>query len=196
MEYSEKIKEALEKNNGYITTQELKELGVSKAMIPKYVSLGLIRKVKFGLFMDNNIIEDEFYILEKKYPAVIYSYGTALYFLKLINELPEKIDITIKRKDKVRGDYQVHYIVDKLHSIGVIEVPSMYGNPIKIYNAERCICDILRAPGVLDIELEKKILATYFKSKDKDLKLLLKYAEIFNIYDKVSKLVKLVLNYK
>ncbi len=32
----------------------------------------------------------------------------------------------------------------KTNLIGIIEIESPYSNPIRIYNAERCICDILK----------------------------------------------------
>ena len=65
----------------------------------------------------------------------------------------------------------------------------MFGNPIRIYNAERSICDMLRN-GDFELELQNTVLRNYFRSKDKDLDKLLEYAKIFKIYDKVNTLVE------
>ena len=65
----------------------------------------------------------------------------------------------------------------------------MFGNPIKVYNAELSICDMLRN-GDFELELQNTILRNYFGSKDKDLDKLLDYAKIFRIYDKVNTLVE------
>ena len=64
----------------------------------------------------------------------------------------------------------------------------MFNNPIKIYNAERCICDLLKDNN-FDSKLQSDILHTYFQSEDKDIDRLLEYSKIFSIYDKVSILV-------
>ncbi len=185
MKNKEKIKEFLNNHNGYISTSDFIALGINKALIPTYIKEGIIRKVAFGLFIDNNLIEDEFYILQRKYPSVIYSHFTALNLLKLTTYMPTELDVTVKRKDKVRGNYNVHYITDKYHELGAITINSPYGAPIKVYNAERSICDMLRNKDKKDSELEKKIIKNYFNSKEKDTKLLIEYAKIFNIYDKI-----------
>ena len=65
-----------------------------------------------------------------------------------------------------------------------------YGNMVKIYNVERCICDILRKESENNIELQNRVLDNYFASKDKDIKRLLEYSKIFNIYEKVNTLVE------
>ena len=65
----------------------------------------------------------------------------------------------------------------------------MFGNPIKVYNVERCICDMLKSND-FDLELQNSILRDYFKSKEKDIDKLLEYSKIFNIYEKVNTLVE------
>ena len=59
---------------------------------------------------------------------------------------------------------------------------SPLGNPVKVYNAERCICDMLRSEKEFDLEIQNRVLDYYFSSKDKNVELLLEYAKIFNIY--------------
>lgn len=41
--------------------------------------------------MDSNLLVDDEYVFQKKYPDAIYSYKTALSMLGLIKELPEEI---------------------------------------------------------------------------------------------------------
>ena len=192
MNNKEKVIEFLKNNHGYITTSEFLSLGISKPLIQKFLNGGLIERVSYGLYMDSKILKDEYYILQKKYPLAIFSYNTALHILNLTNRAPMQIDITVPRDKKVRGDYNIHRVSENYYNIGIIETESLNGNPIKIYNAERCICDMLRTEGEFDLELQNRVLDYYFHSKDKNLDILLEYAKIFNIYEKVNTIVEVL----
>ncbi len=190
----EKVKKYLKRNHGYITTNGLLSIGITKPYINTLINNGVIEKVSHGIYADKEIIVDEYYILQKKYNDIVYSHNTALYFLNLTNRAPMEIDITVPRDKKVRGNYKIHRVSNNLYNIGIIEIIDPYGNAIKIYNAERCICDILRN-DVLDIELRNRVLNYYFKSKCKDVDKLLEYAKAFKIYDKVNTIVGVMLNW-
>lgn len=189
MDNETKIQNYLDNNHGYMTTSDFLNLNISKPLIKKYVNSGLIRKVCHGLYMDSTLIPDDEYILQRRYPNVVFSYTTALYMLNLINVIPQKIEITINNKKRVLGDYNIHYVSDKYYDIGIIEIKNMLNNPIKIYSAERCICDILKSNDV-DVDLQNEVLRKYFNSEEKDIDKLLEYSKIFNIYEKVNTLVE------
>ena len=80
------------------------------------------------------------------------------------------------------------YISDKYWGIGIIEINNMFNNQIKIYNAERCICDMLKSDD-FDLGLQNSILHDYFNSSNKDIDKLLEYSNVFNIYEKFRTLV-------
>ncbi len=188
MTNEDKIKQFLDANHGYISTSDFLKLNISKPLIKKYVDKGLINKVSHGLYIDSNTLVDNEYVFQKRYPDAIYSYKTALSMLGLIKELPEEIEITVNSKKRVLSNYKVHYVSDKYYDIGIIEINNMFNNPIKIYNAERCICDMLKSDA-FDLELQNNILHDYFNSSDKDIDKLLEYSKVFNIYEKVRTLV-------
>lgn len=195
MNNEEKIKNFLRQNNGYITTAEFIFLGIGRYLIPNFIKEGLIRKVRYGLYIDNSLLEDPYYILQKRYPHAIFSYNTAFYILNLTNRTPHKIDISISRGSRVRGNYNIHYVSKKYYDIGIIEVLSPSGNKIKIYNAERCICDMYRNSDEFDLELQNRILDYYFNSKEKNIDRLLDYAKIFNIYEKINTIVGVMMKW-
>ena len=192
---TDEIKKFLKNNNGYISTSEFLDMNINKPTIKKFVDSGFIRRVGHGLYIDNNLMEDEYYIIQKNYPLAVFSYDTALYILNLTNRAPYNIDITVPRDKKVRGNYNVHRVSLNYYNIGIIEVLSPFGNPIKIYNAERCICDIIRCEDGMDLELQNRILDYYFKSKDKDIDKLLEYAKLFGIYEKVNTIVEVMIKW-
>ena len=187
------LKKFLKNNYGYITTKEFKNLGIPKTSIPELLNQNILRKVAYGIYIDSNLIEDEFYILQKRFSNIIFSYNTACYLLNLSDRLPYKIEVTTINHNNINEDLDIHYVAKEKFDIGITEIKSPYSNPIKIYNAERCICDILKNPDSVDLEVYKKIINNYFKQKNKDLSALEEYSKIFNIYDKLHHIIEILI---
>ena len=59
------------------------------------------------------------------------------------------------------------------------------GNKVKVYDIERCICDIIRSKKRMDSEHVKYSIREYLKRKDKELVKLSKYAEKMRVKDEV-----------
>ena len=189
----EKLKNFFKKNHGYITTKEIENIGISKTLIPKLIKQKVLRKVAYGIYIDNNLIEDEFYILQKRFSNIVFSYNTACYLLNLSDRSPYKIDITTINHNNINEDLNIHYISKDKFDIGIIEIESPYTNPIKIYNAERCICDLLKNPNAVDLEVYNKIVNNYFKQKNKNLTTLEKYSKIFNVHKKFEYIMEVLI---
>lgn len=182
----DKLRIYLNDNYGYITSKDLENIGIPRYNIQELVNKNIIRKVFRGIYIDNNLIEDEYYILQLRFCNMIFSYNTACHLLDLSDRVPYIIDVTIPQHKKVKENLNIHYVNKDKLLIGVAEIISPYGNPIKVYNAERCICDLIKNPKSVDIETYNKILRNYFKSNKKDLIRLTEYAKIFNIIDKLN----------
>ena len=188
-----KIIEFLKNHNGYISTKEIENIGISKVQIPKLIEDEIIRKVAHGLYIDNNLIEDEFFILQKRFSNIVFSYNTACYLLNLSDRTPYELEVTTIKNHKIRDKVKVHYVAEDKFDVGIIEITSPYGNPIKIYNAERSICDILKNSNSVDIELYNKIINNYFKQKSKNLALLEEYAKILNVHKKFQHIMEVLI---
>ena len=152
-----KLKEFLNQNYGYIKTRDFEKLGISRPSIQGYIDKKIIRKVSRGLYIDNSLIEDEFYILQQKFSNIIFSYNTACYLLNLSDRAPYRIDVTTLNHNNISEDLDIHYVSKDKFNIGIIEIESPYSNPIRIYNAERCVCDILKSPDSVELEVYNKI---------------------------------------
>lgn len=189
----EKLKNILNDNNGYVTTRKLEENGIKKQYIPNLIEKKILKKVAHGIYMNPEIIEDEFYILQLRYKDIVFSYNTAFHLLGLSERVPYNLDVTTIQGKKMMSDAKIHYVVRNKFDIGIIEVESPYGNPIKIYNAERCICDMLKNSDQYEIELYNKIINNYFESKEKNLILLDEYAKYFNVYEKLSNIMEVLM---
>ena len=186
-------KEFLKKSHGYITTKEFESVGISKTLIPELIKQEIIRKVAYGIYIDNNLIEDEFYILQKRFSNIVFSYNTACYLLELSDKSPYKIEVTTINHNNINEDLDIHYVSNDKFDIGLIEIESPYSNSIKIYNAERCICDILKNPESVDLEVYNKIINNYFKNRNKNLSLLEEYSKIFNVHEKFEHIMEVLI---
>lgn len=190
----ENIRNYLKQNNGYITTNEIELCGISKTSISELIRNNVIRKVAHGLYIDNDLIEDEYFILQKRFSNIVFSYNTACHLLDLSDRAPYKMDITTMYNKKItETKVNIHYVSNEIFELGIITVTSPYGNKINIYNAERCICDILKNQDEVDIELYNKIIKKYFKSKNKNLILLEEFAKKLNIHEKLKNIMEVLL---
>ena len=189
----EELLNFLKNHNGYISTKEIENLGISKMQIPNLIEDEIVRKVAHGLYIDNKLIEDEFYILQRRFSNIIFSYNTACYLLNLSDRTPYEIDVTAVKNHKIRANVKVHYVTKDKFDIGITEITSPYGNPIKIYNAERSLCDILKNSNSVDLEVYNKIINNYFKQKQRNLITLERYAEKLGVSEKLKNIMEVLI---
>lgn len=72
---------------------------------------------------------------------------------------------------------KVYSIKKDLFELGLTEVPSPNQHPLKCYNAERTICDLLRNRKNIEIQTLQTALKAYTNSKTRNIPLLMRYAE-------------------
>ena len=167
------IEELMKKNNGYITSKELDMFDIHRMYLSIMQEKGIIEKVASGIYIDTNKIEDNYYVFGLSMPNAIYSHMTALYLY----------DITVKRSyNSVHlRKHNVFYVDNDIYELGLTEIETLMGNKVKVYDIERCICDIIRSKNRMDLELIKYSVKEYIKRKDKDLVKLSLYAEKLGI---------------
>ena len=189
------IQEFMKNNNGYITSKELDMFDIHRMYLSIMKDKGLIEKVAAGIYIDTNIIEDNYYIFGLSMPNVIYSHMTALFFHGLSIKAPNDVyDITVKRSyNSVHlRKHNVFYVDNDIYGIGLTEIETPMGNKVKVYDIERCICDIIRSKNRMDLELIKHSVKEYIKRKDKDLVKLSSYAEKLGLKDVVMDYVDMM----
>lgn len=180
------IEELMKKNNGYITSKELDMFDIHRMYLSIMQEKGIIEKVASGIYIDTNKIEDNYYVFDLSMPNVIYSHMTALYFHGLSIKAPTDVyDITVKRSyNSIHlRKHNVFYVGNDVYGLGITEIETPMGNKVKVYDVERCICDIIRSKSRMDLELIKHSVKEYIKRKDKDLVKLSLYAEKLGIKD-------------
>lgn len=189
------IQKLMERNNGYITAKELEDFDISRNYLSIMTKKNMIEKVAKGIYIDSAKIEDVYYVLSISTPKIIYSHMTALYFHNLSIKAPDSsFDITVTKKynNPKLKKHNVFYVDDKFYDIGITEVKTPQGNKVRVYDVERCICDIIRSKKRMDIEHVKYSIKEYLKRNDSDLIKLSKYADMFGIKEEVMDFVSMM----
>lgn len=183
----EKIKKIMKQNKGMILTSDLEKAKIARQYLNILLKKGVIERISRGVYVQKEMIQDEFYCLQKRFKKGIFSNNTALYFHELTDRTPIKIDMTFQSNYRLNNkQIKCHYVNEKFYEIGKIKIKSPKGLDIYIYNIERTICDILSSKNKMDLQIVLDAIKMYAKRKDKNLILLSKYSKIF----KVEKILK------
>ena len=83
------------KNNIIITTADVIRLGFSKAVLSKYVSKGLLQRVRQGIYILNDAVHDDMYTLMLRSDNIIFSHESALFLHGFSNRTPFLHSVTI-----------------------------------------------------------------------------------------------------
>ena len=189
------IEELMKKNNGYITSKELDMFDIHRMYLSIMRNKGIIEKVSPGIYIASNKIEDTYYVFSLSMPNVIFSHMTALYFHGLSIKAPNDVyDITVKRSYNSAHlrKHNVFYVDNDIYELGITEIETPMGNKVKLYDVERCICDIIRSKNRIDSDQIKHSIREYIKRKDKDLVKLSLYAEKLGIKEVVMDYIGMI----
>lgn len=192
-----KIKEFLEASpDGTITAEQVTAMGLHRSLLQELVENGEIYRFGRGLYVRNNVWEDDFYLLQRKYGRGIYSHDTALYLLGYSDRTPAQYTMTFPKgynsPSLKQESIKIKRVVPDNYSFGVIELRSPCGNPIRVYDLERTLCDILRGSGS-DIQIVTAAMKKYAASKERNIHRLMQYAEQLRVKPKVQRYMEVLL---
>lgn len=184
------IKRIADENNGFIKTSAVEAAGISRPMLRKYIENGTLEQVRKGLYVLADDLADEFALLQMQSTKAIFSYRTALYLWGLSDRTPHRLDITIpqgtniSRLKRDNPTLRCHYVQPEIYDMGITEIKSPQGAVVRLYDKERCICDLIRDKDKVDIQIYTQAIKDYFNTKA-DRRKLLKYSKILGVEDKV-----------
>jgi len=185
-----KILQEIKRNNNVITTSQVLRFGYSKALITKYVHAGLLERYSHGVYTLPDVVNDDMYALMLRSSKIIFSHDTALFLNGQSERTPFRHTVTIPSDSalppSLKAECACFYIKPSLHSLGLIERKTTFGNMVRCYNMERTICDLLRSRSRCDEETVISAVKNYAASNDKNLNLLADYAKLLRV-DKMLK---------
>lgn len=185
MNYREKLEKLIQKQRGTILSADLDLYEIPRVYLQMMVAEGKLERVDRGVYVSSDSIEDEMYSMQTKYSKLIYSHETALYLHGLSDRTPFEYSASVPSGYKVVGSvadrFKIYYIKKELHELGVETVKSSHGNPIRTYNVERTICDLIRSRNRIDVQILNEALKRFVKLKSADISILMDYAKKLKI---------------
>jgi len=197
MKKFEKLDILLKNNKGFIKTSEAVQVGVSKAYFGEYIKKRGFERVAHGLYMSQEAWEDGMYVIQTRYPKLIFSHETALYLLNFAEREPTQYAVTLKAGTNSSGlnkqGVKVYKVKDELFEVGLIDELSPSGHIVRIYNIERTICDLFRNRNNMEIQDLQAAVKQYVRLKEKNIPLLMRYAKSFSIEKNVRQYLEVLL---
>ena len=191
------LDELLEEQNGYIRLIDAQNEGVSKYAVLDYVRKKKMERTAPGIYISSDAWEDRLYSIQLRNRKIVFSHETALYLHNLSDREPFAPVITVERgynakhlKDK---GLIVHTVRPEWLELGLTEEKTFAGNTVRIYDRERCICDIIKNKNRMDIQVFQMALTSYFTDSNKKIHKLMEYAEIMGVSDKMRQYTEVLL---
>lgn len=185
MNKKEKLDNMLCEKNGVLQTADVIEAGISKTYFMEYAKKMELERVAKGIYLSPDAWEDPFYLLQMRYPQIIFSHETSLYLLGMAEREPLQFTVTAKAgyhaKSMKEQKVKVYRVKKELLELGVVNLESPEGNLVKAYNAERTVCDLLRSRSNVEIQDLQTAIREYLRSKEKNLPQLMRYAKEFRV---------------
>src|SRR5665647_2653089 len=197
MTYAEQILKIANNNNGVVTSAQVTKDGILRQHLKVLVDKGLLEHSGRGLYIVPTVFDDEMFNLQMRFKRGIFSHETALFLLDLTDRTPIKYSMTfplgyntsILNREKVK----CYRVKEELYELGIITAKSPSGNEVRLYNAERTLCDILKGSSKTDIQIVTEAFKRYTKLNNKDIPLLSQYAKIFRVEKKLRSYLEVLL---
>ena len=191
------IQNILKNNNGIVTATQVTEAGIPRRCLSAMVASGIICRVERGIYVLPEVWEDETFFIQYRFSKGVFSHETALYLHGMTDRTPAAYTMTFPFGYNI-GSVKKQGIIAKLcteetYTLGIIAISSPAGNPIKVYDVERTLCDIVKGRHRADIQVINQAMKTYTSSKGKDIGKLMAYASQLRVKPKVLKYMEVLL---
>ena len=191
----ETIKETFEHHNGIMRTHELYDAHVFYNDIQLLIGRGIIEKVRYGYYqwIDSENLSEALTVT-RLFPDAIMCMDTALFYYRYSDRTPLAWHLAVSKdsnKSRFKIDYpfiKPYYIEPSILGLGAVD-GEMDGNPVRIYDKERTICDCLRYMGKIDKEIFNKAIRCYVEDNEKNIPRLSEYAKKLRIAQKVKTII-------
>lgn len=197
MTYLDKLKSLIDDKNGLILTKDVVEEGIPREYLNQLLRENKLERIAHGVYLTPEAFDDEMYRIQARNTRTVFSHETALYLHDLTDRDPLEWSVTVPygynathlRKEGIK----VYTVKKELHQMGTIEMETQFGRSVRVYNKERTICDILRNRKNMDISILNDGVKRYLNNKDKNIPLLMRYAEELNVQEALRKYVEILL---
>ena len=190
MKKSELLENILEENNGILRLEDALLAGISKTYALDFIKKNNYEQVARGIYLSPDAWEDSMYILQMRNKEAVFSHETALYLLEMADREPIQYTVTMKRgynpTNLTKQGVKVYTVKKEWYPLGVTQARTPMGHVVRIYDAERSLCDVFRGNSQIEMQDRQTAIREYVARRKKDIPRLMEYAKIF----KVDKIIK------
>ena len=194
---NEVINEILNENKGYITSAQVTAAGLQRRVLSEFVADNSLYRVARGIYALPDVWEDEMYFLQYRFSKGVFSNGTALYLHGMSDRTPQTYTLTFPHGYNAAGlkkhNAKAKFATQEIYDLGIIEMPSPCGNPIRVYDKERSLCDIVKGNNSCDIQIVNQAMKSYAVSSEKNISKLISYAEKLRVKPKILRYMDVLL---
>ena len=181
----EKLDLLLRECGGTIQTFQVLNNGISKSVFYAYVKERGLEQASHGVYVSPDTWTDAMFLFAfALWSSCIFS-RNCIVFHDLTDREPLKYTITVRNgynPSRLQEDgFQVYTVKKDLHEIGITTMLTSFGHSVPVYDMERTICDLLRSRKNIEMQVFQDALKQYAKRKDKNLRMLMKYAAMFHV---------------
>ena len=185
MSQFQQLDQLMERQDGMLRTGQALAAGISKPVFYQFVQSRGLEQAAHGIYLSKDAWVDAMYLLHLRCPQAVFSHETALFFHDLTDREPNPYSITVKtgyNPASLQADgIKVYTIKKELHDVGIVTMNTPFGNPVPVYDMDRTICDLIRSRSGIETQTFQDALKQYAKRKDKDLRKLMRYAQMFRV---------------
>ncbi|MDD4041856.1 MAG: type IV toxin-antitoxin system AbiEi family antitoxin domain-containing protein [Mesotoga sp.] len=197
MSYAERILDIARKNNGIVTSRQVTTAGINRQYLRVLVDKGFLERSERGVYIIPTILDDEMFNLQNRYRRGIFSHGTALFLLDLTDRTPIKYSMTFpigyNTSNLKTENVEYYRVIDGLYELGITTKRTPNGNEVRVYNAERTLCDTLKGRSNTDIQIISEAFKRYTKLPSRDIPMISKYAKLMRVEKKLRAYLEVLL---
>lgn len=187
----------LQERGGVLVVADAIKQGIPRSAVYQFVRERGLEKISPGIFLDQDEFPDELYLLQARYPKIVYSHNTALYLHGMAEREPVPITLTVassyNAESLADSGARIFYVKPEWHGIGIAEAVTPGGHAVRTYDPERTVIDIVRRKAAMDPAAYAYALRRYAASKEKSLVNLGRYAQQMGVERQVQSALEVLL---
>lgn len=187
----------MERGDGVLKHADALKLGVPNGTFYSFVRGNGMERVSKGVYLHPEAFPDEMQLLQMRFPGTIFSHDTALYLHGLSEREPVPLSVTVHANYHSAAlrdtGARIFYVKEAWHELGVTTLDSPEGNPVRVYDMERTICDVIRKRSATDPSSFNYAMRKYASSKEKNLRRLGEYSAEMNMEQRVGDVLEVLL---
>jgi predicted transcriptional regulator of viral defense system len=197
MDYLSELEKLIKQKNGIITTKDVTNAGIPRIYLSKYAEENEIEHPERGIYVAKDAFADDMYMFQCKYKQAVFSHDSALFLHDLTDRVPVQNTVTVKSGYNTanikKTGAKVYMVKKELYELGLTTLQTTFNNPVKAYDMERTICDIVRSRKNIEIQVFTDAFKMYVRRKDKNLHNLMDYAQQFKVQSILRKYLEVLL---